>query len=503
MTAPNFANRTLFHGDNLPVLRGMNSESVDLIATDPPFNKGRDFHATPDSLSAGASFQDRWSWERDVHEEWTDKIRDEAPPLMEAIESARYAHSDGMGAFMCFMAVRLMEMHRVLKPTGSIYLHCDPTASHYLKAAMDAIFGPRNFRNDLIWRYGGGARGAKAVARHFARNHDNLLYYAKDRRRGAHHPVYGARIWPRNGLPSHVRFADGRYFKTAPRGDYTDASVERLRGEGRIHETRTGKIRVKYFLEHDKESVFEPILAGSVWDVPDMMHAPPKERQGFPTQKPLALYDRILRASSSEGDMVLDPFAGCATTLVAAERLKRRWAGIDIWDNAKTVVLRRLESEGLVGEGSDGLHGHLFAADVHFTAAPPVRTDAGEEAAPFLRVKVKVFEPRGPRMSRAAMYRFLVGQHGARCQGCDRVFDDPRYLELDHNTPRSDGGLNHISNRVLLCGPCNKLKSNTLTLSGLRQENGKRGYMADSEGEHPLMRDIRMERENVPPPPLD
>ena len=112
----------------------MNSESVDLIATDPPFNKGRDFHATPDSLAAGAKFQDRWSWEQDVHAEWIDQITDDHPRLMEAIESARYAHSDGMGAYMCFTAVRLIEMHRLLKSTGSIYLHCDPTVSHYLKA---------------------------------------------------------------------------------------------------------------------------------------------------------------------------------------------------------------------------------------------------------------------------------------------------------------------------------------------------------------------------------
>ena len=157
--AANWRNRTLFHGDNLAFLRAMNSESVDLIATDPPFNKGRDFHATPDSLAAGAKFQDRWSWERDVHEEWTDQITDDYPRLMEAIESARYAHSDGMGAYMCFMAVRLLAMRRVLKPTGSIYLHCDPTASHYLKAVMDAIFGWRNFVNEVVWSYNGGGPG--------------------------------------------------------------------------------------------------------------------------------------------------------------------------------------------------------------------------------------------------------------------------------------------------------------------------------------------------------
>ena len=178
---PNWQNRTLFHGDNLDFLRAMNSESVDLIATDPPFNKGRDFHATPDSLASGAKFQDRWSWEKDVHQEWVDQIKDDHKPLMEAIESARHAHSDGMGAFMCFMAVRLLAMRRVLKETGSIYLHCDPTASHYLKAVMDAVFGWRNFLNQIVWHY----RGASVPKDSFARRHDIVFRYAK--RAGRHH----------------------------------------------------------------------------------------------------------------------------------------------------------------------------------------------------------------------------------------------------------------------------------------------------------------------------
>ena len=158
----------------------MNTESVDLIATDPPFNKGRDFHATPESLAKGASFQDRWSWSKDVHQEWVDQITDDHPRLMEAIESARYAHSDGMGAFMCFMAVRLLAMHRVLKPTGSIYLHCDPTASHYLKAVMDAIFGWRYFRNEIVHRRNeSGVKGSQHKPKTWGANTDCLLFYAK------------------------------------------------------------------------------------------------------------------------------------------------------------------------------------------------------------------------------------------------------------------------------------------------------------------------------------
>ena len=174
----------------------------------------------------------------------------------------------------------------------------------------------------------------------------------------------------------------------------------------------------------------------------------------------------MILSSTQPGDIVLDPFAGCATTCVAAERHKRQWAGIDIWEKAHDIVVERLE-------GAAGLFG-----EVHFTDAAPVRTDDGKPAAPFLRPKVQMFEPAGPKMTRAAMYAHLLEQNGPVCQGCDRAFDDPRYLDLDHNTPRADGGVNHISNRVLLCGPCNRLKSNIYTLSGLRRQNRKRGYMA-------------------------
>lgn len=189
------------------------------------------------------------------------------------------------------------------------------------------------------------------------------------------------------------------------------------------------------------------------------------ERTGYPTQKPLALYERVIKASSNEGDIVLDPFAGCATTCVAAERLDRQWVGIDIWDKAHEVVIKRLHDEvGLFG-------------DVHYAKELPARTDDGLTAAPYLRVKKTIKEPPNPYKSRQAMYDFLLEQHGPKCQGCDRTFDDPRYLELDHNNPRSGGGWNHISNRILLCGPCNKLKSDVYTLKGLRRENTKRGYM--------------------------
>ncbi|MXX11711.1 MAG: hypothetical protein F4Z68_10135, partial [Nitrospira sp. SB0667_bin_9] len=223
------------------------------------------------------------------------------------------------------------------------------------------------------------------------------------------------------------------------------------------------------------------VSPGNLWsDTFLLLGAQSKERTGYPTQKPLALYERIIKASSNEGDVVLDPFAGCATTCVAAERLNRQWVGIDIWAKARTLVVERLQQEGLADSSGD-TRGKLFTSgQITYATTSPVRTDDGQEAVPFLKTKLKVDEPKGPKMSRADMVTYLLDQHGNQCQGCYRVFDDARYLELDHNTPRSDGGLNHISNRVLLCGPCNKLKRNLLTLSGLRRENKKLGYMKGS-----------------------
>ena len=206
---------------------------------------------------------------------------------------------------------------------------------------------------------------------------------------------------------------------------------------------------------------------GNLWTEAEfVLSANSPERYGYPTQKPTTLYERIIKASSNEGDMVLDPFAGCATTCVAAERLGRQWVGIDIWEKAHNAVVDRLrEQAGLLG-------------DVHYISDPPTRTDDGETVAPFLRVKERVKEPEGPRWTRAQMYEHLLNQHGSRCVGCDRTFDDSRYLELDHNTPRADGGWNHISNRILLCGPCNRAKSNIYTLSGLRRLNKRNDWMA-------------------------
>ena len=448
----NWKNRTLFHGDNLDFLRTMNSNTVDLITTDPPFNKGKDFHATPDSLASGASFQDRWSWEKDVHQEWIDRITDDYPDVMSVIEGSRLSYGDDMGAFLCFMAVRLLAMKRVLKDTGSIYLHCDHTASHYLKQLMDSIFGKKNFRREIIWDIA-VLSGYKSKANNWIRGHDTLFYYTKtdefifNKQRTKHKPEYIARF---NKVDENGRkYFDGRGTKR-----YLDDVLAK------------GK------------------AVGDVWnDIMSFQQTPTsKEKIGYPTQKPLKLLERIIKASSNEGDIVLDPFAGCATTCVAAEKLGRQWVGIDIWDKAHGVVIDRLKNEGLVAIGEKGKNEirqiKLFENNLIYTTELPKRTDDGQTTTPFLRVKESVLEPQDNKMSRAEMVTHLLEQNGCKCQGCYRVFDDSRYLELDHNTPKADGGINHISNRILLCSPCNKLKRHYFTLSGLRGENKKHGYMA-------------------------
>ena len=513
---PNWRNRTLCHGDNLVFMRSMDSGTVHLIATDPPFNKGRDFHATPESLARGASFQDRWRWDEDVHPEWVEQIQDDWPGVWAVIDWTRMVHSDAMGAFLAFMAVRLMAMHRILREDGSIYLHCDPTASHYLKTLMDAVFGARQFRNEIVWKRTSAGR---SDAQRYGRVHDVILYYTKS----------AAKTWNTQYLPhdeEYVRkkykfedergrfgefplIAEGRitkgesgkpwrgidpnekgnHWRTPTKGGMNDyirqhglipgwpdaypgvhERLDALDKAGLIYWPPRGKIpRLKRYLDSTAG-----IAIGSV--ITDVGHLQEKasENLGYPTQKPLALYRRIIRASSNEGDVVFDPFAGCATTPVAAELEGRQWLACDLWDGAHQVVLDRLARDIEAEQGQKGQM-DFWRKEVHLRREPFVRSDDGETAAPALRSLARRATP--PSMKREAMVKALVAQNGVQCQGCGRTFDSTRYLELDHIVPRSDGGSNELSNRVLLCGPCNRTKSNRLTLSGLREQNRKDGFM--------------------------
>ena len=412
-------NRTLYIHDNLDILRGMNSESVDLIATDPPFNKGRDFHATPDSLAAGARFQDRWSWESDVHPDWVDSIKDDQPALYELIDLVKNGQRrDDLAAYLCWLGVRVIEMRRVLKRTGSLYLHCDPTASHYIKALIDGVFGHRNFRNEIVWAYSGGG----IPKRHFPRKHDVIFRYTKT-----------------NAFTFNIEYKPYK---------------ENTQQVGK-HITYSGGGDIPLDRGTPVTDWWTDIRTVTGWNA---------ERVGYPTQKPLALYERIIKASSNEGDLVLDPFCGCATTLIAAETLNRHWIGIDLWEHAATTLQQRI------------------GFPVHARREPPVRTDDEADAGvslPSINRRQRRAEP-WMRLSHADMRDILYAAQDGVCAGCGRKLHI-RFMQLDHMQPRAEGGANTIDNRVMLCSPCNGAKGAVLTILGLARVN-KRDEWLEDEG---------------------
>lgn len=479
----------------------MNSKTVDLIATDPPFNKGRDFHATPDSVAKGASFQDRWSWDKDVHEEWVDKITDDFPKVMNVINGSRESYGDDMGAFLCFMGVRILEMHRVLKSTGSMYLHCDTTASHYLKELMDSIFGYNNFRNNIVWRRTEGAKKSQHKPKKWGSSTDHILYYVKS---------YAASIKPYGDLTEKEITA--KFTESDEKGKYftKGLSIFRRPSQGKrpnlcyewrgfTNKSLAGWCLSKKRLEEEYQKGnfvinmkdgerklerrkyqkdYPGAFCDEIWTDIKNLTGNNEELTGYPTQKPLALYERIINASSNEGDIVLDPFCGCATTCVAAEKLNRQWVGIDIWDKAHKVVIERLKKEGYLSDTDEEREDLIHTkGTITYSKRPLIRTDGGSEAVPYLETKMKMFDDteHDPLSNKEKKQR-LVEQQGSICQGCGIALHE-RYMELDHQLPRADGGSNLLSNRILLCSPCNKLKRHFYTISWLRNENKKLGYM--------------------------
>lgn len=227
--------------------------------------------------------------------------------------------------FVEFLRKRLVLLKELLTDDGSIFVHLDWKKAHYVKVIMDEVFGEENFLNDIVWSYGG--RGAKAKAGQFSRNHDIILWYQK--KTHIFNQIFTQKRI-KKGAAGFREDSEGRWFKTSPRGDYTDSSIAALKKEGRIYLTKNGSIRIKYFLKEDGDCLIEDKLIGDVWDdIPDAMHISEDEKTGYPTQKPEALLVRIIKAASNKGDIILDAFAGAGTTLVAAEKLGRAWIGID------------------------------------------------------------------------------------------------------------------------------------------------------------------------------
>ncbi|MBC6437785.1 MAG: HNH endonuclease [Rhodobacteraceae bacterium] len=441
MANPNFKSGTVWTGDNLHVMRGINSECVDLIYLDPPFNSNRMYKAPIGSIAAGAAFKDMWTLDDvDVYEHG--ELAERSPAAHDVIKAARTCHGKGMMSYLIFMAVRLIEMKRILKPSGSIWLHCDDAAGHYLKLLMDGIFGKDNYQNEITWERvkGAGKRGGNEP-QNFGRSTDRLFFYTGT---DPHTFNYKAVSKPYPNFKRRFNRVDekGRYYRRSPfrppglgpapnlcyeyKGVFpphvsgwlmTKANLELLENSGNL-EWENGK-------PYKKQRPGSGILPNNCWT--DINIPGRKESTKYPTQKPLALLERIIKASSNEGDMVFDPFCGCATTLVSADRLNRQWAGADLSSLAIKLVNERIADER-------GLWGGAIALDT-----PPRRTDLG---------KLPNYRTNAHR---------LYGEQEGICVGCDTHFPF-RIMEVDHKIPRAKGGTDHPDNLQLLCSHCNRSK---------------------------------------------
>ena len=376
----NFISETIWTGDNLEIMRGLNSGSVDLIYLDPPFNSNTNYAAPIGTKAADAEFKDTWTL-KDINVEWINLIQDRHPALHNVLLAAG---TDSNKSYLAYMVVRILEMRRILKDTGSIYLHCDPVMSHYLKLVMDTIFGRKNFLNEIIWAY----RTGGASKRWFGRKHDVILFYAVE---------VGKHVF-------HVR-KERSYSTGTPPGF---SGVE------------------KFYDEHGR--CYTMASTRDVWEI-NALGRSSGERTGYPTQKPLKLLNRIIDASSNEGDMVLDPFCGCATTCVAAQELNRKWLGIDISVKSAELMNQRINNR----QG-------LFVKVTNRTDIP-MRTDLDKLP--------------GYKSHKHVLY----GEQGGNCAGCQKHFKI-NHFHVDHIITRSKGGTDHVENLQLLCESCNATKGN-------------------------------------------
>ena len=385
--------KTLYIGDNLPIMIGMESNSVDLIYTDPPFNTG----TFRKGKTEKHSFIDTWT-DYQLDFAYAYSLKTHYPKLWEMIVLAEDMHSPAMRHYLEFMAPRIVQMHRLLKDTGSLYLHCDPNASHYLKTILDCVFEKKNFRNEIIWHYQTGG----ASKRHYSRKHDVILFYSKTNR-------------------YHIDFSNVKIPRTAK----SLARAKNPKG-ARISTENVDKI---------PNDVFVDIQA---------LNPMSTERTGYDSQKPLALVSRIIQASSNEGDLVMDPFCGCATTCVAAAGMRRQWIGID--QNEEAIAIFR-----------DRLTGDLMTYS--FDTNKPV--DAKVQK-PIALPKRQVADYK--KLSRSKAKIILLQQDykagcPTYCRGCLQIKAEGD-LNVDHILAKDKGGLDELENYQLLCTPCNSLKGN-------------------------------------------
>jgi DNA modification methylase len=393
------AENKLYYGDNLTVLRDyVRDESVDLIYLDPPFNSRQDYNvlfAEKDGTPSGSqitAFEDTWEWNLDA-ERACEEIIERGGRVAEAMMAFRtFLGRSDMMAYLAMMAPRLVELHRVLKTTGSIYLHCDPTATHYLKMLMDSIFGGQNYRNEISWR----RTSAHAnVGQRYAAVQDRLLFYSKSEKWTWNQPYipYSAeyieshysqkepgtnrRFTTRDLTASMQRASSGQLydwkgFRPPPSRcwAYTKENMEAFEAKGLLSYSPRGMPRLKLYLDK-----MPGVPCDDIWvDIPPI-NSQAQERLGYPTQKPEALLERIIKTSSNEGDTILDPFCGCGTAIAVAHGLERRWIGIDVTHLAVGLIKKRLsdkfgeavrETFDIFGEPTDLFGAKRLAEDDKF-----------------------------------------------------------------------------------------------------------------------------------------
>ncbi len=565
MSDLNVPNRTLAIMDNLPFLRSLNNECIDLIAIDPPFAANETFTGNPRPPISDAEYaeeialaqahdvehnegrgetrvNDIWRWDESIHPAWKMGIEDDYPSVYAVIQAVEACASENEAAYIAYMAVRLIECRRVLKPAGSIYVHCDSHANSYLRMLMDAVFGAENYRNEIVWK----RTGSHGSARRWGPIHDTVLFYGMssnyqwNRSYQDYDESYLNQYYRFEGDKGRYRLvtltgagtrsgdsglpwrginptASGRHWAapiTVLRNAFPNANLDNLSTQdkldlldqaGLIYWPERGSVPQQK--RYADESPGVPIQ-DIVDDVrPIGSHA--RERTGYATQKPLALYERIIGASSHPGDVVLDVFAGCATTAIAAERLGRQWITCDMTYRAWTMLKRRFYLNGIALDGMtdatrDALasvsKGRGFQEPQQWTTSHalgphelPRRDDVDPEPYYFLSPPPRGARPTtqssswSGRIPKEEAKQLLIQRFGPRCWGCGYEPRRPNgsldetLLEVDHIRARraAEGtpGNDELYNLALLHRTCNGIKRNRLTLKELRSYNAMHGLL--------------------------
>lgn len=383
----NLQNRTIYCKDNIDILKNIDSECVDLIYLDPPFNKKKSFTAPLGTTAKGASFKDIFGKE-DYKDEWNDDFRAEHKELYDFLNTMKFYATESDVAYIAYMAVRIIECHRILKDDGALFYHCDDTMQHYIKIMLDIIFGRDNFKNEINWKRSNSHNDGKR----FGRITDAILYYAKDQH--SFNNVYVKRDNSEKYY-SYVESETNRRYRTVPLEHRQGTKEKYLTVNGKKYETKEGfewrwtqktleeRLKINPYIIHFGQNgrlyykLYEDedkgLLTYDLWTDIKVDTMPKKERRGFPTQKPLSLLERIIKCSTNEGDFVLDPFCGCATAAVAAERLNRQWVGIDISVKAFELVKDRLKEE-VEGFDDSNRQYDVFGSNkpISFQTEPPV-----------------------------------------------------------------------------------------------------------------------------------